>query len=72
MNNKNDAQCELVREIGIICDKMRKNEQLFDLAESDELIEAVIYEQKALQARYSFLLRTARECGIVCDFAEIF
>ncbi|MCL1865901.1 MAG: DUF2508 family protein [Oscillospiraceae bacterium] len=40
---------------------LQKKEELFNLAEEDELIEAIIYEQKALRLRYDYLLRKAKE-----------
>ena len=40
---------------------LQKQEELFNLAEEDELIEAIIYEQKALRLRYDYLLRKAKE-----------
>ncbi|MBQ8825791.1 MAG: DUF2508 family protein [Oscillospiraceae bacterium] len=46
--------------------KINKVRERYDLVCEDELIEALIYEEKALYARYSYLLRTAREQGIQC------
>ena len=47
-----------------------KNEQLFNMATEDEVIEAVIYEQRALQSRYAYLLKRAREKGIRIDYTD--
>lgn len=46
--------------------KLNKVREHYDLVCEDELIEALIYEEKALYARYSYLLRLAREQGIQC------
>lgn len=42
-------------------EKVRKD---YDMVWEDELIEALIYEEKALFARYAYLLRKAKENGI--------
>ncbi|MCM1333831.1 MAG: YaaL family protein [Bacteroides sp.] len=57
----------LLSELRLIRDKLKKQEQLFDLATDGEEIEALIYEGKALSLRYSRLLRRARELGIKGD-----
>jgi len=36
-------------------------DELFDLTDDQDLIEAVIYERLSLEARYSYLIRKARE-----------
>ena len=46
--------------------KIKKVRERYDLVCEDELIEALIYEEKALYAQYSYLLRLAREQGIKC------
>ncbi len=42
-------------------ERVRKS---YDMVWEDELIDALIYEEKALFARYTYLLRTAKEEGI--------
>ncbi|MBP5605737.1 MAG: DUF2508 family protein [Ruminiclostridium sp.] len=41
-----------------------KNEQLFEFAEDDAETEALIYENRALNIRYSSLIRKAKDAGI--------
>jgi len=48
-------------ELSLLTERMQKQEQLFDLIEDEDLIEAIIYEQKAINARYSYLIKKARE-----------
>ena len=45
-----------------------KNEQLFDIADDDEVIEALIFERKALGLRFSGLLSRAKSLGITADY----
>lgn len=57
----------LFAELTLIRDRLKKQEQLFNLATDGEEIEALVYEEKALSLRYSRLLRRARELGIKGD-----
>ena len=43
---------------------IRHNQMLFDLETEPELIEQRIYEQRALECRYRYLLRQARAAGL--------
>ena len=71
LKNKQAAEnSELIEELERITDLFRANEQLFNMMTEDEMIEAVIFEQRSLQARYAHLLRIAREKGIKIDFTE--
>ena len=58
---------QLLSDIETCVTKINKVRERFDLVCEDELIEALIYEEKALYARYSYLLRIAREQGIQCN-----
>lgn len=58
-------------EAGMIISEMRrvdamlyKNRQLFDLAEDPSDIDALIYEQRALEIRQSALIEKAKKLGI--------
>ena len=54
----------ILAEIGRVRAMLYKNGQLFDIAEDDSEIEALIYEYKALTVRYSALIVRAKELGI--------
>ena len=43
---------------------MRHNNMLFDLEIEPELIEQRIYERRAIQCRYEYLMRKARAVGL--------
>lgn len=64
---ENQQRSQLISDIENCVDKLKKVRERYDLVCEDELIEALIYEEKALYARYSYLLRLAREQGIVCN-----
>ena len=46
---------------------MACNDLWFELECDENLIEACIYQREALQARYRYLLGTARRKGISCE-----
>ena len=60
----------IIQELEKITEQFRANEQLFNMMTEDEMIEAVIYEQRALQSRYAHLLKIAREKGIRIDYTD--
>lgn len=43
---------------------MRQNKMLFDLEVEPELVEQRIYEGRALECRYEYLMRKARAVGL--------
>ena len=64
---KNTGRIEkhpLLRDIDELLLQIRHNRRLFDLAEDEDLLDALIYEHNALWSRYAYLLKTARQEGI--------
>lgn len=49
---------------------MKKTEFLFDRTEDTDLIDALIYEHKALQSRYTYLIKKAKEMRIEIEQLE--
>lgn len=60
----------LVEEIAAISDLIANNEQRFNMATDEQLIEAMIYEQRSLQSRYAYLLKLAKENGIKIEYID--
>jgi len=48
-------------ELALIAERMKQQDELFNLTDDIDLIDAVIYEQLSLQARFSYLIRKAKE-----------
>lgn len=64
-NSEKDVEKYLIiNELERLKCQMIKQEQLFNLADSNELIDASIFEQRAIEARYAMLLRKAKENGV--------
>ena len=54
----------LLVEIREVCRQLELANARFDMQSDDDLIDACIYEQKALRARYRYLLGQIREQGL--------
>lgn len=63
-------QTEIIEELESLKDRIDANEAMFNLASEEEMIDAMIYEQKSLQSRYAYLLKIAKEKGIKISFAD--
>lgn len=61
---KPDTPSFVLQQLREIEFRLEQNRQLFDLAEDEDLIEACIYEEKALQKRYQYFWKLARRRGI--------
>lgn len=61
LKKRKKAPQGLQQDIGEVVHLLALCRQRFDLALDEELLEAAIYEENALLARYRYLLRIARE-----------
>lgn len=64
------TEVSILAELEQLYERIQKNELLFNMAEDDDLIEAAIYEKQALNARYTYLIKTAKEQGVKINFTE--
>lgn len=58
---------EILEEIGILRDRLEKLDMLFNMADTPEETESLIYEEKAVMLRYSYVLREAKKLGITAE-----
>ena len=61
---------EILSELERITDMLKKNETLFNIAEDEKMVEAVIYEQMSLQSRYIYMINQARAKGVKIDYID--
>lgn len=61
---------EILEEIGILKDRLEKLNMLFNMAEAPEETEALIYEEKAVMLRYSYVIKEAKKLGITAERKE--
>lgn len=57
---------ELLEDIERVTKLLEQNRKSYDLICENELVDASIYEELALKARYAYLLRRAKELNIRC------
>jgi lipopolysaccharide biosynthesis glycosyltransferase len=60
----------LIDELFKISESIRQNELLFNLADNDYLTEALIYEGKALQLRYNYIIQQAKMQHIGIEYTD--
>lgn len=63
-------QAEIIEELETIKSRIDANEAMFNLASDEEIIDAMIYEQKSLHSRYAYLLKIAKEKGIKIAYTD--
>lgn len=57
---------DIISSLDFVAERLQQIRDNYDMITENELIEATIYEERALMARYAYLLRTARENDIKC------
>jgi hypothetical protein len=73
MSNKREVlreQREVLRILGELRDDMHTARLQFNQAVEPELVDACVFELNALQSRYNYYLRVAREEGINQSYVE--
>ena len=58
---------EILTEIACLRDRLEKLNMLFNMAETDDETESLIYEEKAVMLRYSYVIREAKKLGITAE-----
>ncbi len=58
---------EILTEIAYLRDRLEKLNMLFNMAETDDETESLIYEEKAVMLRYSYVIREAKKLGITAE-----
>lgn len=54
----------ILADIDDVLRQLQASKSRFDLTEDEDLLEAFIFEQSALMARYTYLIKTARREGV--------
>lgn len=62
---------EILEEIGLLRDRLERLDILFNMAETPEETESLIYEEKAVMIRYSYVLREAKKLGITAERTDM-
>lgn len=65
--NTNSYGERIISDIKSISEELSANRQKYDLADDDSLIDSYIYQEMALKAKYSYLLKLAKENNVQYD-----
>lgn len=65
-------QQNLVEELRTTREALDKAYMRFEAESDDVMMDCIIFEIQSLRARYRFLLKQAKEEGVVCDKISIF
>lgn len=57
---------QLLDDLDFVSERLERIRESYDMTAEPELVEALIYEEKALRSRFDYLIRTAKEKNISC------
>ena len=57
---------QLFEELDFVTERLSRIRESYDMTDEPELVDALIYEELAMRARYDYLIRTAKERGLKC------
>ena len=56
----------LLEDIDFVSRRLESIREAFDMTSEPELVDALIYEEKAMRSRFDYLIRIAKEKNIKC------
>lgn len=62
--NTQSQDKEFFKDIQEVQNRLDSVNSRYDLTSDNDLVESLIYEQRALESRYHYLIKTAKEKGI--------
>lgn len=70
-NDAENAETEefrrhLLEDLEYVTERLERIRESYDMTDEPELVESLIYEEKAMQARFDYLIRAAKERNITC------
>ena len=57
---------QLIEDIDLVSERLERIRESYDMTAEPELVDALIYEEKALRSRFDYLIRIAKEKNISC------
>ncbi len=64
-----DMKKQLLEDIDHVSERLEHIRQSYDMTAEPELVDALIYEEKAMRSRFDYLIRVAKENNIKCRIA---
>lgn len=61
-----DFRNQLLEDLDFVSNRLERIRESYDMTAEPELVESLIYEEKAMKSRYDYLIRIAKESGLKC------
>lgn len=61
-----DFRRQLLEDLEFVSERLERIRESYDMTSEPELVDALIYEEKALRSRLGYLIRIAKERKIKC------
>ncbi len=63
---KDDFKTRLLEDLEYVTERLERIRESYDMTSEPEMVESLIYEEKAMKARFDYLIRIAKERNIKC------
>lgn len=63
-----DFKSRLLEDLEYVTERLERIRESYDMTAEPEMVESLIYEERAMQARFDYLIRIAKERNIKCRF----
>ena len=57
---------QILEDLDYVSERLERIRESYDMTSEPELVDALIYEEKALRSRFDYLIRIAKEKNIKC------
>lgn len=64
--DEEDFRRQLLEDMDFVSGRLRQIHEIYDMTDEPELVDALIYEELAMRARFDYLVKTAKERNIKC------
>ena len=64
--NESEMKKQLLEDLDLVSERLENIRQSYDMTAEPELVDALIYEEKAMRSRFDYLIRVAKENNIKC------
>lgn len=61
-----DFKNRLLEDIEYVTERLERIRESYDMTDQPEMVESLIYEEKAMKSRFDYLIRIAKERNIKC------
>lgn len=61
-----DLKNRLLEDLEYVTERLERIRESYDMTDQPEMVESLIYEEKAMKARFDYLIRIAKERNIKC------